>query len=579
MNRNILYCATTSLLGLGILCSVADAADYAGKYASPQLTVVITPTGTTYAGEIRMGEHTFPLTAHEDGNHLSGVFTSQGSAFSFTATGQGDDLTLVTDGNTYRLHRHPNPLAAVRPANPQPAGGTSSASAPPTQADDALASYVVMNHTDVGRSLVREVPNAKTTRAALQATFPDLARYFGARPTILGSYEDQRDHSSAFVSFSAQLNGQPMKGFVTTKMREQGAVVFVVFGNANATREQWAKLTARPAAANGERDMKAEMADVPLRTYFFPDGTGSIGIADGWTTNAETESHLLVSGPADQKVRMAMGGTVYTPDSMAVRQNMVERLNLAVAPYSDDPATALGYIVRANSVVSQRNGGPTFVPEKIVNVQPVPAKSPGGHGAQITYDVTANERAGVKHYRVLIQFEVSPVRNGTWGYYTSIQLIAPQETFKQDLPVMMAQAWSLKENAAAVGAKSRREIDAANKLAEAQRAANAKIAQAHYDHNKSVAEASARQSQNQRDIDNNETIKLRSITDFDETIRGVRTVEDTQTGEQKSVNLADVHDIVDHLNEQDPGRYREIPLRDEVYPLPGHENDRDYLSR
>ena len=304
------------------------------------------------------------------------------------------------------------------------------------------------------------------------------------------------------------------------------------------------------------------MAAVPLKPYTFPDGTGAIGIAEGWTTNAQTESNLLLTGPADQRIRMAFGGTVYTPQNPLPRQT---HLNVAVAPYSADPSTALGNIIRANSAVSQRNGGSTTVPEKIIKVVSVPARNPGGHGAQITYDATVNDQGRALKRRMLIQFEVTPVNNGIWGYYVSLQLIAPRETFEKDLPVMLAQAFSLAENAAAIAAKSRREIDAANKLAAAQRAANQKVADAHYAYTQAV--------------EDNENIKMRSLTDFDETIRGERTIEDTQTGEQSSANLADVHTIVDKLNEQDPGRYREIPLRDQFFPSPAHQNDPDYIPR
>ena len=51
-------------------------------------------------------------------------------------------------------------------------------------------------------------------------------------------------------------------------------------------------------------------------------------------------------------------------------------------------------------------------------------------------------------------------------------------------------------------------------------------------------------------------------------IRGYRTVEDTRTGDRTSVDLGNVRDIVDELNQGDPGRYKEIPLRDEFYPQP-----------
>lgn len=59
----------------------------------------------------------------------------------------------------------------------------------------------------------------------------------------------------------------------------------------------------------------------------------------------------------------------------------------------------------------------------------------------------------------------------------------------------------------------------------------------------------------------------RGFADQDEIIRGYRAVEDTQTGQQADVNLEDAHAIVDKLNEGDPGRFIEIPLRDELDPF------------
>ena len=57
------------------------------------------------------------------------------------------------------------------------------------------------------------------------------------------------------------------------------------------------------------------------------------------------------------------------------------------------------------------------------------------------------------------------------------------------------------------------------------------------------------------------------FADFDETIVGSRDVLDTATGEKTSVDLGNVNAIVDRLNQNDPGRYQQIPLRDELYPL------------
>jgi sulfatase maturation enzyme AslB (radical SAM superfamily) len=65
-------------------------------------------------------------------------------------------------------------------------------------------------------------------------------------------------------------------------------------------------------------------------------------------------------------------------------------------------------------------------------------------------------------------------------------------------------------------------------------------------------------------VRNAQRVRERSNADFDEIIRGYRTVEDTQTGYRKDVNLGYSKEIVDKLNEHEGyARYKEIPLRDQ----------------
>jgi hypothetical protein len=70
----------------------------------------------------------------------------------------------------------------------------------------------------------------------------------------------------------------------------------------------------------------------------------------------------------------------------------------------------------------------------------------------------------------------------------------------------------------------------------------------------------------------NSVIRDRSNANEDEIIRGDRTVEDTVTGAQTSVDLGSVDQVVDGLNADQPGRYKEIPLRDQVAPLPAGDS-------
>ncbi|MGA3068178.1 MAG: hypothetical protein ABSF29_15145, partial [Tepidisphaeraceae bacterium] len=133
----------------------------------------------------------------------------------------------------------------------------------------------------------------------------------------------------------------------------------------------------------------------------------------------------------------------------------------------------------------------------------------------------------------------------TWCYYGSEEM-APEETFKQDLPVMNEIYDSLKENAAAINAKGAAEQQQANQIVQQTQQMTA---------NTDATIAQMQNAQLQSD---------KSFADVDEGIRGYREVYDTQTGDQADVNLGDVDGVVNALNEGDPGRYVQVPLRDQV---------------
>lgn len=62
----------------------------------------------------------------------------------------------------------------------------------------------------------------------------------------------------------------------------------------------------------------------------------------------------------------------------------------------------------------------------------------------------------------------------------------------------------------------------------------------------------------------NQARQSRNHADFSEALFGHRTVEDTTTGERRQADLGNVGAIVNRLNEAEPGRLRQIPLRDGV---------------
>ena len=139
--------AARLLAGAALLAAAtgARAADYAGTYRGEIRgqagSVELTAAAAGYDGTIHMGRTDLPCHAVEQGDRLSGTFTSGGSSFPFTATLAGDALTLSTGSSTFHLDRPAvNPLdgAAGHPANPL-APAADAAAANPLATDAAPA--------------------------------------------------------------------------------------------------------------------------------------------------------------------------------------------------------------------------------------------------------------------------------------------------------------------------------------------------------------------------------------------------------------------------------------------------------
>jgi hypothetical protein len=472
----------------------------------------------------------------------------------------------------------------------------------PQPGTGALANYTILKTTDYGKSMTRNFSANTTARQVVKATVPDLVAFFGQKPRLVGVYRDQTDKKSACVFFSESLGGQPVKGISVIKVTDDATREWVVFCQANAPKGEAMKLlalhkpsqpavdasagstgagsagagggavaagsapatppandssaapTVPPASSVGGNVQSIPPADIKLQTYNFPDGTGSVGVPDGWTCTAQTIGNCIVKGPADQTVGLDLSAMVDVPNGQSIRLMRMGHGDLSralIGPFSPDPATALKNLIEAINRISRASGGPTNTVDEIVSQKPLPAMPgvPNARAAIIEMKSTRTVNGIAKKFHSVQQFNVYTFNGGqdTWSYFAD-QLNAPEETFKQDFPVMNAILISLKENAAGINAKGAAEQKQADQI----------VAQT----NRMVANTNAtiaRMQQQQLESD-------RSFADVDEGIRGYRKVYDTQTGEESDVNLGDVNGVVNALNEADPGRYVQVPLRDEVQP-------------
>jgi len=436
---------------------------------------------------------------------------------------------------------------------------------------DAPGGYRVINATSFGEVITTQKAGVPTLQAALQATLRDLTRYFGVRPDVKGAYVDVKDPSSGSARFTVTAKGQALRGFILGRIVPAGANVAVIFALANTPADEWKRLTRqrsapRPAAAGSEEGAKgalsSEPAHLPLRQFNFPDGTGSMGLPEGWRTDSQSQrGGIVVKGPGDQLMLLSIPATVVVPSSQTARmQRQFRGPPVLVAPFTT-PLEVFKILVPQLSRASMSHGGPGFAIDNPVPMQTLKASQPGGRAALFTVGVTERQR----HYKAIVQIEIDPIPPESFTMFQTA-FRAPDATFDRDLPVMEEIANSVRENGQVVRQKWNQEIAERKRQNDAFQSEQRQKSDAFY----------SRLHANQRDsdariqsVENSERASnqsLRSADDTVEYIRGVRTVEDTQTGEKASVDLGYVDKVVDGLNEHDPARYREIPLRDESHP-------------
>lgn len=487
--------------------------------------------------------------------------------------------------------------APPAPPTPRAAPAPAPAAAAPT---DLPRGYALVNATPLGKAMSIEKPAAANLHDALEAGLDDLDDYFDADYDVTAELH-ARDNRSGMSYFAARYKGKDVKGFVMARMKDKGALLVIVFANATATAKDWNTLTSAPGApslpgtpttpaapaqvaqsgqppqsparggptappapapANPNQPLSAEAlaklaAAVPMQTYRFPDGTGTVGLAPGWTTTAQScHSAFVITGPNGQKVSFGMVVSINTPNSTAVqlaRQYGTGGVPLVVAPWAD-PASTLNTILPQLSAIQTRNGGPAVTLDHLATLQKLPpVNNANSQNALLSYGTTQSQGGRQQHYQNISQVLLTPLSNEAFTLWMT-EMASPDASFQQDLPAMIAMVNSWKTDDAVMQQKTDQWVAQSNANFNAGQAANRDL-QATYD----------RYNQAQA---TNSTIRSRAVDDFVETIRDVRDVQDTRTGETGQVNLGNANDIVNRLNENDPGRYIQVPLRDRADPLP-----------
>ncbi len=587
---------------------LSPAASFAGSFSDGKLTLKLSESGADYVGTITLGENQFPAKANTNGQGLTGTFQAAGKPFTFTAKFDGDRLIFVTGTTTYTLAKAPvaaanpldsnsgpapvaNPLAPATPAATPTASGQSSA-APSSSAD-----FSVLGATQTGKTLFAKLPAATTLESAITQTADDLGKMFDAKPALTGAFADSQTKCRGGALFTAKLSGHDIHGWIFCSAPKPGggggATATVIYAPADAPRSDVSTLFAF---------MPAQMK---MQTHQFPDGSGSVDLPPGWTTQQTSLSFgAVIKGPAGQTVGMGNSIIVNTPDGQIVRtaqqtyqiqmqtykmqmagyqQNVQARRqypnilaltepkkptppdpardmpNLIFCRYCAGPEEVLKYFYPAMEAKGKGTGGPYTSLDKVIEVVPADPNPliPGSKAGVAYIAVSDHNGDAVTHVRVINRINTYPILDGKDSWVVVFNVMrAPDATFDRDLPVMNDIMSSFKMNMDVVnkqieqnGARCQMGEDSERQL----------LKQAH-DFNQQQAENFNRFETQELA---REQARHDSNSDFIEYITGVRDVYDTRTGQTTSVDLFNVNGIVQGMNDAalDPNRFVQIPLR------------------
>jgi hypothetical protein len=178
-----------------------------------------------------------------------------------------------------------------------------------------------------------------------------------------------------------------------------------------------------PAAYAQAKAKAAAPPAVKLTTKELTDGTGTIGMPEGWRMVEAYRGIVRVVSPARQQVTMGMPFIINRPD------HPNNQLGIPTsAPLAQD-----GDLVGALRGVLEKSNN------KLISLRsrPAPSNQPGIPAAYFLYEIDGGDGKryiGMGYFSAIID---STQTLGYWELYCSV-VMAPKETFMKDLPTLMA---------------------------------------------------------------------------------------------------------------------------------------------
>jgi len=308
-------------------------------------------------------------------------------------------------------------------------------------ATQSFPGVTVLDHPGGGTLAYAQMPAQHTVQGAIHRVLQYVAARFGAAPKVTHVLKS-KDGNSLAVTFTVKATTEspgdmtglalvavtpsgPGKGAVLSDQSDRfGTTVVDMLQQMRqvATGPSPAATTTRtatPTAANAAPAgvPKAAASPVgPLHATPFPDGSGSVGLPDGWRMTGAHAGEVIAQGPAPAALHFDYQISAYDPSRISASSRLQIVKGSHAIPYGTDIASKMN-LINTQNAQSQHKPPPIV---KILDTQQVAANS-----YLIAADVTPSD--GSAPLRAWTQIFVGPLSPAGIYYLTMYQVLLPQQ--------------------------------------------------------------------------------------------------------------------------------------------------------
>jgi hypothetical protein len=416
--------------------------------------------------------------------------------------------------------------------------------APVLAATQSFPGVTVLNHPGGGTIAYAMMPQQHTAQGAISRVLQYVAARFGGTPKVSHVLKS-KDGNSLAVTFTVTATTEtpgPMTGLalvaVTASGPGKGAVLSdqssrfgstvgdmlkqmqqLASGAAATPAATAAPKSAAPTAAPTAATTAATAATAigPLHATAFPDGSGTVGLPDGWRIVGAHAAEVIAQGPPPAQLHFDFMVNAYDPSRLTASGRFQIGKGTHAIPYDADIVTKLNLITTQNAQ-SQHTAPPA--------VKLVRTHQDAANNYLIVDDVTPAN--GSVPFRAYTQIVVSPLSPAGTYYFTLYQVLLPQN-LSSDQGDAAVKAFFASYKADTQRAMA--ELAAGN-------AANQAITNSYIATSERMADASQR-----------------SFAADDYALLGNTVVRDRDFSEHGLVS----DNLADALTQADPNRFQEVP--------------------